>query len=109
MALAEFWDRFFAVAFHIAASALAGYGLAKGRGWQFYLVASGLHTLANYGIVIASAGLFGTVGVHTYFAVVAVLVTAAALWLRWRKTEGPTLAEPIPSRTSGAEPVLCKG
>ena len=33
VALAPFWERFFAVAFHIAVSALAGYGLARGWGW----------------------------------------------------------------------------
>jgi RsiW-degrading membrane proteinase PrsW (M82 family) len=34
-ALAGFWERLFTVAAHIAFSALAGYGLAKGRGWNF--------------------------------------------------------------------------
>ena len=32
VALAPFWERFFTVAFHIAASALAGWGLARGWG-----------------------------------------------------------------------------
>ncbi|HUT96519.1 MAG TPA: hypothetical protein VMW60_00150 [Dehalococcoidales bacterium] len=104
MGLAVFWERFFAVAFHIAASALAGYGLAKGWGWQAYLVASGLHAALNYGIVLASSGLFGTVGLEIYVAVGAVLVTAAALWLRWRRTAELTPVEPIPPQTPGAEP-----
>lgn len=106
-ALAEFWCRFFAVAFHIAASALAGYGLAKGWGWQFYLIAAGLHTLANYGIVMVAFGLFGTVGLSIYFAVVASLTAAVALWLRWRKTdepEEPGLPEFSPLESSDAEP-----
>ena len=85
MALAGFWERFFAVAFHIAASALAGYGLAKGWGWQFYLIASCLHGLLNYSVVLMQSGLFTVVHVEIYAAVVAVLVTAWALWLRWRK------------------------
>ncbi len=38
-----FWERFFAIGFHIACSSLVGYGLAKGNGWQFYLIAAGLH------------------------------------------------------------------
>ncbi len=86
--LAVFWERFFAVAFHIAASALAGYGLARGWGWQFYLVASGLHATLNYGIILAAFGVFGTFGLEAYVAVVAALVAALALWLRWRKTSG---------------------
>jgi len=92
-ALAGFWERFFAVAAHIAFSALAGYGLAGGWGWQFYLIASALHGLLNYSVVLLQAGLFTAVHVEIYIAVLAVLVTAWALWLRWRKTAA--MAEPI--------------
>lgn len=95
-ALAGFWERLFAVGFHIAASALAGYGLAKGWGWQFYLIASGLHAALNYGLVLATFGLFGTVGLEIYVAIGAALVTAVALWLRWRRTK-PTLGGVIPT------------
>ncbi len=80
-----FWERFFVVAAHTAFSALAGYGLARGRGWQFYLIASVLHGLLNYSVVLLLAGLLTTVPVEIYIAVIAVLVTAWALWLRWRK------------------------
>jgi len=86
MALAGFWERFFTTAAHIAFSALAGYGLARGRGWQFYLIASALHALLNYSVVLLQAGLFTVVHVEIYVAVLAVLVTAWALWLRWRKS-----------------------
>jgi len=86
VALAPFWERFFAVAFHIAASALAGYGLAKGWGWQFYLLAAFLHALLNYSVVFLRSGIFTVVHVEIYAAVFAVLVTAGVLWLRWRKT-----------------------
>jgi len=95
MALLGFWERFFTVAAHIAFSALAGYGLAKGRGWQFYLIASALHGLLNYGVVLLQAGLFTALHVEIYVAVLAVLVTAWALWLRWRK--GAATAEPAVS------------
>ena len=87
MALAGFWERFFAVAFHIASCALVGWGLARGWGWQFYLLAAFLHSLLNYSVVLLQAGLFTIVHLEIYAAVVAVLVTAGALWLRWRKTE----------------------
>jgi RsiW-degrading membrane proteinase PrsW (M82 family) len=85
MALLGFWERFFTVAAHIAFSALAGYGLARGRGWQLYLIVSGLHTLLNYGAVMWSAGLLADLYVEIYAAVLAVAVTAWALWLRWRR------------------------
>ena len=85
-ALGSFWERFFTTAAHIAFSALAGYGLAKARGWQFYLIASGLHALLNYGVVLYRAELLTGVYAEVYIAVFAVLVTGWALWLRWRKT-----------------------
>jgi len=85
LTLAGFWERFFAVAFHTAASALAGWGLAKGWGWQFYLVAAFLHALLNYSVALLQAGLFTIIYLEIYAAVVAVLVTAVVLWLRWRK------------------------
>ena len=86
MALAGFWERFFTVAAHTAFSALAGYGLARGWGWQFYLIAACLHGLLNYGVALLQAGLFTIIHLEIYVAVLAVLVTAWALWLRWRKT-----------------------
>ena len=86
MALAGFWERFFTVAVHTAFSALAGYGLARGWGWQFYLIAACLHGLLNYGVALLQAGLFTIIHLEIYVAVLAVLVTAWALWLRWRKT-----------------------
>ena len=91
-ALAGFWERFFGVAAHIALSALAGYGLAKGWGWQFFLIASVLHGLLNYSVVLYQAGLLTVVHVEIYAAVLAVVITVWALWLRWRKTAD--MAEP---------------
>ena len=85
--LAGFWERFFTIALHIALSALAGYGLAKGKGWQFYLMAAAIHSLVNYGVVLLRAGIFTTVHVEIYVAVIAVLASAYALWLRWRGTD----------------------
>ena len=85
VALTGFWERFFAVAFHTAASALAGYGLAKGWGWQFYLLAAFLHGFLNYSVISLQAGLMTIVQLEIFAAVWAMLVTGGALWLRWRK------------------------
>lgn len=87
MAIAGFWERFFAVGFHIAVSALVGYGLAKGKGWQFYLIAVGLHSLINYGTIVYMKGYFSAVQMETFVAVVAVAVSVWALLLRWGRTE----------------------
>ena len=86
LALLGFVERFFAVGFHIGVSALAGYGLAKRLGWQFYLITSFLHGATNYAVLLLQKGLLTAVQVEIYIAVLALGVTAAALWLRWRKT-----------------------
>ncbi|MFC1950350.1 hypothetical protein ACFLWD_01640 [Chloroflexota bacterium] len=85
MALAPFWERFFVVAFHTASCALAGWGLAKGWGWQFYLLASLTHAIINYSAVLFGAGIVTLVQLEIYIAVWAILVTGGVLWLRWRK------------------------
>ena len=85
-ALLPFIERFFVVAFHVGASALAGYGVATGKGWQFYLIASVLHTLVNYGVIFVQAKVFTVNEVEALIAIVAIIVVAVALWLRWRKT-----------------------
>ena len=82
-----FWERFFAVAFHIAATSLSGYGLAKRMGWQFYLIAAFLHGLVNYGVILLQAGLLNSIQIEIYLTVLAVVITAAALWLRWFRPE----------------------
>ena len=87
IALAGFWERFFAVAFHIAVSALTGYGLARGWGWQFYLLAAFLHASLNYSVILLQSGVFTIVHLEIYAAVAAVLVTGVSLSLRWRKSE----------------------
>ena len=83
--LAGFWERFFSVAFHIAATGLAGWGLARGWGWQFYLLAAFLHGLVNYSIVFVRISMFTTIHVEIYLAVVALVVAGGTLWLRWKK------------------------
>ena len=87
MALMPFGERFFVVAAHTAFSALAGYGLAKGKGWQFYLIASCLHAFLNYSAVLLVGGVItSAIQLQIYVIVYALVVTGWALWLRWRKS-----------------------
>jgi RsiW-degrading membrane proteinase PrsW (M82 family) len=81
------WERIFAVAFHIAVSALAGYGLAKRKGWLFYLVASLLHGLVNYSVILLEMNKITAVQSEIYLTVLAVPLTAVVLFLRWRKDQ----------------------
>lgn len=87
IALMPFWERFSAVAFHIASSALAGYGLVKGWGWQFYLIASFSHALMNYGVALLKSGMLTAVQMEIYASIIALVITGVVLWLRWRKAE----------------------
>jgi RsiW-degrading membrane proteinase PrsW (M82 family) len=105
-ALAGFWERFFTTAAHIAFSALAGYGLAKGWGWRFYLIASVLHGLLNYGAVLYHAELLTGVQAEIYVAVLAAVVTGWALWLRWRKETAVAESQPEPESGSGPGPEI---
>ena len=82
-ALIGFSERFFVVAFHIASCALAGYGLARGWGWQFYLLASFLHAFMNYSVIALQTNLLSSLQMEIFIGVWAVLVAAGALWLRW--------------------------
>jgi RsiW-degrading membrane proteinase PrsW (M82 family) len=85
-AILGFWERFITVAFHTAVSALAGYGLAKGLGWQFYLIASFLHAATNYSVVFLQNGALTSLQTEVYITVLTLAVIAAALWLRWHRT-----------------------
>jgi uncharacterized membrane protein YhfC len=83
LGISAFWERFFAIGFHIAVSALAGWGLAKGKGWQFYLLVSGLHLLFNYPVLFYQKGMLDVPQIETIIAVYTVIVVAAVLWIRW--------------------------
>jgi RsiW-degrading membrane proteinase PrsW (M82 family) len=83
--LLVFIERFLLVGFHISAAAIVGYGLAKGWGWQSYLIASLLHALINYSIVLSIARVFTGMQVEVYIFALAILIIAAVIWLRWRR------------------------
>jgi len=89
ISLMGFGERLFSVAFHIAVSALAGYGLAKHQGWRFYLIASFLHGVTNYSVVLLQKSLLTSVQAEIYIAVLAAAITTVVLWLRWRKPREP--------------------
>jgi RsiW-degrading membrane proteinase PrsW (M82 family) len=104
--IALYWQTFFTVGFHIAVSALAGYGLAKGKGYQFYLLAALLHAVIAYVTILEIQFNLTILQVEMYIAVIAVLVTAGALMLRWRKTDDePAAPVELVEEVEPAEPV----
>jgi RsiW-degrading membrane proteinase PrsW (M82 family) len=106
LGLTPFVERFFVTAFHIGASALAGYGLARGWGWQFYLVAALSHAVLNYLAILLQASVLSISQFEIVNAVWALLVIAAALWLRWgnEPPEALPAIETPPESASPAQP-----
>lgn len=104
--LTPFLERFFVVAFHTGVSALAGYGLARGRGWWFYLIASLLHGVLNYVAVLTQARVLSLWPFEIINGVWALLVVGFALWLRWQKEPPEALPLAVePLAPPPAEPV----
>jgi hypothetical protein len=87
VALAAFWETFFVVGVNVAVCALAGWGLARGRGWQFYLLAAFGYFVMNYSAVLVGSGLISAVQAEFLIAAWALIVTGVVLWLRERKSE----------------------
>jgi len=83
------WERFFAIGGHVAFSALAGYGLSRERGWLFYVIAAGLHSLMNYTVVLLQAQLISVTTLELLAAGVAVGATAWALFIRHTGEKAP--------------------
>jgi hypothetical protein len=84
LGIAAFVERFFTIAFHTASTALAGWGLAKGWGWQFYLLVSFLHFLVNYGVLLAGKRIFDTVQTEIWVYIISAALFGFVMWLRWR-------------------------
>jgi RsiW-degrading membrane proteinase PrsW (M82 family) len=86
-ALSGFIERFFTTAFLIATASLVGYGLAKGRGWQFYVLVTGLHLLLTYSALFIYQGLMTTIQRDLIVAFIAIITFGVILWLSWQSRE----------------------
>jgi hypothetical protein len=88
VALAGFWETFFVIGVNVASCALAGWGLARGRWWQFYLLAALVYFISTYSYVLVSKGLITGVQAELIIAAWALIATGVVLWLRERKAKG---------------------
>jgi hypothetical protein len=100
-ALLPFWMVFWMIAGHIGLSAIVGYGLAKGKGGLFYLLAAFLHALIAYFSVLSINGNITANELGIILAVAALIIISISYWLRWRTygDETPpaiTVAQPLP-------------
>ncbi|MBM3149145.1 MAG: hypothetical protein FJ022_02370 [Chloroflexi bacterium] len=88
IALSGFWETFFILGYNIAACALAGWGLSKGWGWQFYLLAALAYVVLMYSPLLAQVELVGVVQMELIIASWACLLTGIVLWLGRRGGPG---------------------
>jgi RsiW-degrading membrane proteinase PrsW (M82 family) len=84
-ALTGFWEGFFVLGLNVASTALAGWGLAKGWGWKFYLLAGFVYLVTNYNTVLVSYQLVSATQAQIIIATWALIVIGVTLWLRERK------------------------
>jgi len=86
-AMIGFWESFFILGLNVASTALAGWGVAKGWGWKFYLLAGFVYLVTNYNIVLASYELVSATQAQFLIATWALIVVGVTLWLREKKSE----------------------
>jgi RsiW-degrading membrane proteinase PrsW (M82 family) len=86
-ALGGFWEGFFVLGLNVASTALAGWGVAKGWGWKFYLLAGFIFLVTNYNSVLLNYELVSTTQAQFIIAAWALIVVGVTLWLRDRKSK----------------------
>ncbi|MFC1872952.1 PrsW family glutamic-type intramembrane protease [Chloroflexota bacterium] len=86
-AILPFWERFITVGLHMATGAILGYGVARGRVWQFFLIAAGVHALYNYSVLLLQGGYLGTISVEIYITAVALVSSSWVLYKKVRISE----------------------
>lgn len=84
-AISGFWESFFVLGLNVASTALAGWGLAKGWGWKFYLLAGFIYLVTNYNTVLINYGLVSATQAEFIISTWAIIVVGVTLWLRDRK------------------------
>jgi hypothetical protein len=72
-----------------------GYGLAKGKGWQFFIIGSVLHIAVNFLVLPYRKGSFTFNQVEIYLAGATALITLVVLWLRWGQKYDDEIMTPI--------------
>jgi hypothetical protein len=93
-AISGFWESFFVLGLNVASTALAGWGLAKGWGWKFYLLAGSVYLVTNYSTVLVSYGLVSATQAQFIIATWALITVGVTLWLREREPK------PLPKRAA---------
>lgn len=89
LAFLPFIERLMIMGFFISSMAIAGYGLAKGKWWQFSLVIAALFFIYNYVAILMGIRVLAPLYAEIIVFILAILTAAAGLWLRWSKCRQP--------------------
>jgi len=84
-AIIGFWEGFFVLGLNVASTALAGWGIAKGWGWKFYLLAGFIYLVTNFNSILVAYQIVSATQAQFIIATWALIVVGATLWLRERK------------------------
>ena len=79
-----FLESFLTIGFNVGAIAIAAYGLAKSKWWQYSLVMVALYFIINYITMLMGTQVLAPLYVEIIIYILAILTAAASLWLRWR-------------------------
>lgn len=94
VALAPFVETFFSIPYSAASCALISYGLAKGRGWQFYCVIALIHAVIQYSSTFVGYTFSGLTSssqliiIEVFLAICSLAFSAVALFILWKKLKG---------------------
>ena len=89
-----FIETFFSVPSNIASCALISYGLAKGQGWQYYLIIALIHAAIQYSPTFVGTVFSGLSGgaqwiiIEVFIALCSLAFSSLALLLLWKKLRG---------------------
>ncbi len=81
-ALITFWERLVMVGLHAGMTALAGWGMAKGKCWQYFLAAAGLHALINYLSFMMAGAVIGIFFMELALTVIVLVLTVVMVSMR---------------------------
>jgi hypothetical protein len=86
LSLLAFYETFIGIALYAGATALVGFGLAKGKGWQAFLIFAGVNAIYDYVSLLLAAKALSLLVTEIIIAVLALGCIGLALWLYWKKT-----------------------
>jgi RsiW-degrading membrane proteinase PrsW (M82 family) len=84
------WSGLGSVVFHTSSTAFVGYGLAKRKGWQYYIIAAILHGLANYSLITS----LNSVQQLIWVSVVTIVIAFAVMQLLRHEQKAKTDENP---------------